>query len=98
MISTYNPYRPIPDHWKRPPIKVGPTSPIDAMIEVLGNAKNVVIAAPEFDPFISGASTGAMRLLREMRMIENVGAPCRFRLTPFGRAVRNHLKGNCRGQ
>lgn len=89
----YRPYAPIPDHWKRPAVKFGPTGLADALIDALGGAQHIIVEAPEFDPFIRGASTGHMRRLREMRMIESVG-PCRHRLTPFGRAVRNHLLGS----
>ena len=92
-MKAWNPFDPIPDHWKRPPVKFGPTSLADALYQSLGGAADIIARAPEFDPFIKGASSGPMRQLREMRMIESVGV-CRHRLTPLGRAVRNHRLGS----
>lgn len=94
MRTAYNPYNAIPHHWKRPPVKLGHASLVDELISTLGYGAKILVEAPEFDPFIYGATSGAMRTLREMRMIESVPGPCRHRLTPLGRAMRRHIEGN----
>lgn len=91
----WNPYEAMPDHWQRPrpPIRVGPTDVAEALIEAIGPSAKSIPQMPEFDPFrVWNATSGLGLTLRQMRLIEATRQGW-YRLTPLGRAVRNHIKG-----
>lgn len=90
-MKAWNPYRPIPDHSKRPPIKVGPTDVTEALIETIGPYAKSILMMPEYDPFHINAGSGVGLRLRGFCMIEAIRQGI-YRLTPLGRAVQLHLR------